>query len=196
MINAEHHVLYVPGIGDDRSYGQDIAIRQFAWYGITPHYVPLGWARAEGYSVKLLRLLNSIDRLLTQGNSVSLIGVSAGASAVLNAFALRLDSINAVISVCGKINHPENIHMQTFVQNPDFEESMSILAGSLAKIIPSKRQRILSIHPWRDQVVAIEDTFVKDARNKAVPAWSHSSGICMAVTVGVPGIARFIKSRA
>lgn len=194
IFQSAHHVIYIPGIGDARSYGQDFAIRQFAWFGITPHYLPLGWANQEGYDTKLQRVLSMVDTLHVQGGKVSLIGVSAGASAVLNVYALRQDIVDSVICVCGKINRPENIHEHTFLQNPDFRESMLRVADSLTKLNTKQRQRILSIHPWRDQVVALEDTYVEGGKNRAYPGWNHSSGIFFAATVGVPDIARFIKS--
>ena len=75
-----HHIIYVPGLGDHKTYGQNIGIQIWRLFGFVPHYFPLGWATKEGFDQKLGRLLRQVDALRDQGHAVSLVGVSAGAS--------------------------------------------------------------------------------------------------------------------
>lgn len=188
----KHAVIYVPGLGDNKSLGQDIAIRLWRPLGLEAHYFPLEWNKAEGFETKLSRLLAMINSLSDEGRSVSLVGVSAGAGAVLNAFA-KTDKVTSAVCICGKIQHPETIGQRYYEQNPDFEGSMAMLARSLSLLDEDKRARILSIHPWRDQTVPIADTVIEGAKELTLPGWGHVSGIFFGVTIGAIPIARFIR---
>ena len=97
-----HQVIYVTGLGDDRSYGQITILKSWRLWGLKPHYFPFKWADKEPFEPKFQRLLAKIDDLSTDGNYVSLVGVSAGASAVLNAYAER-KNLTGVVCICGKI---------------------------------------------------------------------------------------------
>jgi pimeloyl-ACP methyl ester carboxylesterase len=187
------HVIYIPGIGDHHAYGQNVAIQLWRLFGLKPHYMPLGWNKTEGFSIKQKRLLDLVEKLHSDNDSVSLVGVSAGASAALNAYA-RSAVISRVICICGKINNPETISNQTFVANPDFGESMYSLAASLA-LLDKKTNHIMSIHPWRDQIVPIPDTLIKNAQEKTLPGWSHATGIFFGVIFGSFSISKLIHSK-
>ena len=189
-----HHVIYIPGVRDYRPYGQNIVIQLWRIFGLRPHYVPLGWDKKEGYSVKQARLTGLIDDLHRNGNSVSLIGVSAGASAALNAYAAS-ENVFKVICISGKINNWQTIGRKTFERNPDFEESVKNLCCSLESMGHTKITNIMSIHPWKDQTVPIADTIITGAKEKTLPGWNHVTGIFFGITLGALPIASFIYSR-
>jgi len=189
-----HHVIYVPGLGDHRTYGQDMAIQLWRLFGLVPHYFPLGWATRDGFDVKLGWLLERIDSLRRQGHTVSLVGVSAGASAALAAYAARPQLVG-VVCICGKIQRPERVQPITYQNNPDFEESMQRVATNLRKLQQrGQLENIMSIHPLRDRTVALEDTKIVGTTEKTIPAWSHASGIFVGVLFGAPIIAKFLHS--
>jgi len=188
------HVIYVPGLGDNKPHGQNIVIQLFRIFGITPHYLALGWNKSEGYDTKQTRLIAKINSLAKAGNSVSLIGVSAGASVVLNSFAAN-KNISKVICISGKINNPQTISNKTFKENPDFKESMAHVQSSVASLNEKQLKNIMSTHPRSDQVVPIADTNIKGATEKTLPGHSHSTGIFFAITIGLPAIAKFINSK-
>ena len=189
-----HHIIYVPGLGDHKTYGQNIGIQLWRLFGLTPHYFPLRWATKQGFDSKLARLLEQIDSLQAQGNSVSLVGISAGASAVLSAYSER-PQIAKVICICGKIQHPETVRPIKYQINPDYMESMQQVDKSLKRL---KAQgllgNIMSIHPLRDKSVPLEDTKIPGAVEKTVPGWSHASGVLVGVILGAPMIAKFLRS--
>jgi pimeloyl-ACP methyl ester carboxylesterase len=189
---VKHHLIYIPGIGDHRSYGQNIAIQLWRLLGIRPHYLPLRWNKKEGYSEKEQRLLTLVEKLKNQNSKIAIIGVSAGASVALNAL-LKTDSISSVICICGKINNPQTISKKTFTVNPDFKTSMTNLTEVLPKLSNEKLRSILSIHPWRDQTVPLADTYIEGASNKTLPGWSHATGIFFGVICGIIPIAKFIR---
>ena len=190
-----HYAIYVPGLGDHRSYGQEIAIQLWRIFGLRPRYLPLGWNKKTGFKAKLNQLMHEVEGLKAAGHSVSLVGISAGASAVLNAYAMSED-IASIVCVCGKINNPQTLKESTFIANPDFKESLEQLNSSLGLLGSKKRGNIMSIHPWRDQTVPIADTIIEGAMEKTVPGWSHVAGIFSGIIFGFPSISRFIRSRA
>lgn len=108
-----HHIIYVPGLGDYKTYGQNIAIQIWRLFGFRPHYFPLFWQDVAGFKHKLDRLEKFIAGLQKSGDIVSLVGTSAGASAVLNAYVNNMQ-VAGVVYICGKINHPENVSPLVF----------------------------------------------------------------------------------
>lgn len=190
----KHHILYIPGLGDRYSYGQDVAINLWRFYGFTPHYLPLGWRRKDGLEAKLTRILKAIDELSSDGGYVSLVGASAGAGAVLNAYAQN-KTVTGVVYLCGKVNHPETVLPQIYRDNPDFKASLSALKGSLDKLEQAELSRILNIHPKRDHTVPPEDTRITGVVEEIVPGWNHASGIFAGIVFGAPIIANFLHSK-
>lgn len=187
-----HQVIYVPGLGDSRSYGQDQAIAGWRKFGLQAHYFPLGWADKAPFEPKLRRLLGKIDELSEKG-PVSLVGVSAGASAVLNAYAQR-QNLNAVVCIGGKINNPQTIGSYTYRVNPAFKQSVYGVADSLKRLSKEEIGRILSIHPLYDGTVPIADTLISGGVEKTVPVIGHRLGIFYTVVFRGQLIANFIKT--
>ena len=118
-----HIVLYVPGLGDNNPTGQSFAVNLWRFYGVRSWTVALHWAdQSETWEQKFNRLLVVIDEKLAEGHSVSLVGTSAGAGAVINAFAARKGRISGVVTICGKIHNPETIGDGYRRENPAFVE--------------------------------------------------------------------------
>lgn len=191
----EHHVIYIPGIGDHRSYGQDIAIKYWRLFGLHAHYLPLIWRNTEGFDDKVGRLIEKIDALSLKGYKVSLSGTSAGASAVLAAYTLRPD-INGVVTIAGKIHRPETIGEKTRAVNPDFYEGAERIQTNLNLLAErGDLQNILCLYANSDKTVPPDDAVITGSSSKAFPGWDHGSGIFFSVILGAPTIAGFLKSR-
>lgn len=188
-----HQVIYVPGLGDSRSYGQDEAIKNWQKYGLQAHYFPLGWADKEKFEPKLKRLIAKIDELSKAGYKVSLVGVSAGASAVLNAYAKR-PAVNGVVLISGKVQNPQAIGKMIFDVNPAFKESVFMVEKSLEELGPDKISRIMSIHPLLDGRVPVADTRIPGAVEKTVPVIGHVFGILYVIVFRGRLIANFLKN--
>ncbi|HSW37248.1 MAG TPA: hypothetical protein VLG37_02660 [Candidatus Saccharimonadales bacterium] len=191
----KHHVIYVPGLGDYRPYHQDLAIKFWRIYGLIPHYHAVIWREGDSFKPKLDKLLVEIDTYLNAGDKVSLISFSAGASAVLNAFAARKDKINAVVCISGKINHPENVSQHTNAENPAFKESLELLQKNLRTFSNADRQHLLTIYPFRDQTVHHEDAVIEGVQEKRIPAWSHLTSVAYSLTIGAFGMTHFLKNQ-
>lgn len=187
-----HHVIYVPGLGDSRSFGQDEAIKNWKRYGLQVHYLPMRWADKESFIPKLKRLLDKIDELAEKGYLVSLAGASAGASAVLNAYAKR-PNVHGVVLIAGKVQNPQTIGREIFDVNPAFKESVFLAKKSLDALGPDKTSRIMSIHPLLDGRVPVADTLIPGALEKTVPVIGHVPGIFFTIVFRGRLIANFLK---
>lgn len=189
----KHHVIYVPGLGDSRPYGQPLLINLWRLYGLSPHYHAVGWADGESFTPKLQRLSEQIDKLKTPDNKVSLVGVSAGASAVLTAYSISPDKINGVVCISGKIQNSNNVAELVYLRNPAFREAMASLPGVLARLGSNERKRIMSIHPVRDQTVPPADTIITGALEKQIRASGHVQSIFYSLLFCGLSIASFLK---
>lgn len=187
------HVIYVPGLGDHRNYGQPVILLFWRLFGVKAHYLALGWHSHEPFDKKLEKLLALADELKGKYGSVSLVGVSAGATAVLNALASRKD-LGKVVCICGKINNPQTVGQQVYDYNPPFKESAYLLQKNLRKLGPPERARIMSIHPLQDPTVPPADTILDGAVESTVPTKGHIFSIYFSVMFRARTICRFLKN--
>lgn len=178
-----HVIIYVTGLNDANPTFQKNVIRSWRIYGVQPVLFHTGWANSQSFSQKLERLLDLIDDSSQQGNAVSLIGASAGASMVIAAYARRKETVNGVAFICGKLRRPEAVGTRYYLQNPAFREAMSTLNNNLAKLTKSERARILSIYPLFDETVVITDTFVTGAKKAVFPTLFHVPTIGLGISL-------------
>jgi pimeloyl-ACP methyl ester carboxylesterase len=138
-------------------------------------------------------LIALIDKLSEDGSKVSLVGTSAGASAVLVAYAARMDKVVSVACVCGKVNHPETIHPARFVENPAFKQSLAELQTALPKLNQAARARIMSVHPLQDGSVPPADTIIPGADERTILSVGHAFSIFVAMVFYAPVMMHFLK---
>lgn len=188
----KHHVIYVPGIGDSRSLGQDKGIEWWRLLGVHGHYHPVGWNGDEPFEPKLKRLLAQIDSYTEAGDNVSLLGFSAGASAVLNAFAKRRDAVTSVICVSGKLNRPSGAS-NYFQQNPAFKESLFLLQHNLESLSEADKRRILTLNPLLDSVVPLQDAVIPGVKRWRTFSFSHVMSIAVTLTLYAPFLTLYLK---
>jgi pimeloyl-ACP methyl ester carboxylesterase len=179
----QHHVVYVPGLGDTAVRGQRLALRLWRTYGYYGHCHPVVWNNNESFDGKLEGVLKAVDELLTEGYTVSLMGASAGASMVLHAYALRKDKLAGVVLVCGELGEIKAIKPAYFEKNPAFKTSMERLPETLRQLTPEDRLRVMSIHPLFDETVPIKDTQLDGARMFTTISFGHAFTIGLTLTV-------------
>jgi hypothetical protein len=192
----QHHIIYVPGLGDPRYRLQGWSIKLWRLYGVRAHYFPLIWGDGQAFELKFHRLLDKIDELSEQGHAISLAGISAGASAALNAYAERKGKISGVVCICGKINNPQTMYPSVFRKNPAFKDSLMRLPRSLQLLNSRNRARIMSIHPLSDHIVPPPDTIIPGAKEKTVFSAGHIFTIATQITFGAPSFIHFLKALA
>lgn len=188
------YIIYLPGIGDaPKNSAQARAVRSGKWRSIESEIFNLWWNDDIAWPAKFDRLLKRIDELHASGKAVGLVGVSAGASAAINAFAARPESIHGVVCIAGKINRPEAIGFRYRQRQPSFVASAEQTAASLRKLSPADRRRILSRYAVIDGVVARRDSKIPDAKNRLSPTVGHVLTIAIQITLGAPSFIRFLK---
>jgi pimeloyl-ACP methyl ester carboxylesterase len=192
-MKQQRHVIYIPGIGDNIYHVQSAAIRFWRLYGVHGHCYEMPWAGSEEYDPKMGRLLDKIDSLKSQGHTVSLIGASAGASAVLNAFVERKDKISGLIYICAKINGPDSVSRQTYDRNPAFKTSMDKLQVNLSKINTTDKKYMLSVYSSSDKVVPYRATVISGVKEKRLSFLSHAATIIYSITFLAPTLLHFLK---
>jgi len=189
----KHHVIYVPGIGDNSFYVQGIAVRLWRLFGVRGHFHVMPWLGKEPFEPKLDRLLKEIDKYSGQGDKVSLIGPSAGTSAVLNAYVERADKITGLIYICAKINAPETVDQPTYDANPAFKTSLELLQKNLPKLTDNDKVKMLSLYSLGDKRVPYAATVIPGVQERRLPKFRHSLAIIYAITLGAPRLLRFLK---
>lgn len=191
-MSSQESLVIVPGIGDRiKPQAKQLPVI-YGLYGLQVLYIDPGW-RENDFKPRFQHTKERVKNLLEDGKSVNLMGISGGASYVLNLFA-EYPEVNTVVSVCGKINHPEKIGPEWFKPYPNFEQSMARLPASLDKIDDAMRQRVLNVIPEADEVVEDpSDGVLEGGRKLVIPTYSHAYSIAYAHTVGNQPIARHIQ---
>lgn len=187
-----HYVIYVPGLGDNNLAGQKAIVTKWRWFGVTPKIVPMIWNDGEKFVDKLARLTSAIDDLASKG-TVSLVGVSAGGSAVINALASCASKIHKIILICAEVNPNITINPKIARDNPAFVESINILGGNLASLNASTRSKIRSYHPLIDETVPVKDTKIDGAKSKLLLSFSHAPTIALAISLISPIFLHWLK---
>ena len=189
----KYRVIYVPGLGDKHSFGQVVITKLWRLFGIQVHYLPLKWSKKEGFRLKLNRLIQKIDEFSELEENVYLVGVSAGASAVINAYSVR-KNVKGIVCICGKINNPQTVNEQRFIDNPAFKESLYGVQKSLRGLSALELQRIMSIHPLEDRTVPPKDTLIPGAREYTVHTKGHVPSIYYCLFFKGRMISEFFRS--
>lgn len=181
-----HHVVIVPGLSDN-PIGVAWLTRDWrAHYGLTPHVVRFGWrGQPDDFAPRLVRLGRYIDGLVATGAQVSLLGTSAGASAVLNAFFARRDDIRSVVSVCGRLRAGDGVY-PSLDQSRNrllFKPSVLRCDEGISRLTPADKAKILTIRPLFDELVPVTTMTIAGATNRRILAVEHMVGIYLALSV-------------
>lgn len=183
-MKSKHHIIYVPGILDDVYYAQNILVKFWIIFGVHGHCHPMPWAGSGKYEPKLSKLLDHIDKYLNQGHHVSLVGASAGASAVINAYTERNDKIESVALICAKINAPETVSEHTYKTNPAFKTSMYTLQDNLNKLKSEDKVKITNFYTPTDKTVPYSATTYPGIKEVKLPNLRHGQAIIYSLSIG------------
>ena len=189
------HIIYIPGLGDDQVGSQLTAVKTWQWWKVEAELYQMHWADNEPWDDKFKRLINRIDEL-SRSKTIALVGASAGATAVINAYAARKDIIIGCVLIAGKVNHPEAIGPRYRHRNPSFITSAYSCERSLATLNQRDRQSILSRYGMFDEIVPLSSSKIPGAHNKIMPSFSHVITIATQITLGAPSFMHFLKQQA
>jgi hypothetical protein len=183
-----HQVIIVPGLGDD-GRKLSLTVAHFRKHGLIPVIHCIGWRDGETeFQPKLERLVRLIDQIANEGNRVSLIGCSAGGSAVLNAFIKRKKTVEKVITVCARLKTGNYRGFRSFktrtASSPAFAQSVRMFEKSEPELSFTDRQKIMTIHPlFGDELVPADMAVISGATNICIPTFEHILSITLALTL-------------
>lgn len=192
----KHCVVYVPGLSDQRK-AYDFLINGWRIYGIDPHVFKPNWYDGESFKPKLKRLVVYVNKLLGKGNTVSLVGGSAGGSMVLNAL-IEQPKINAVVNICGRLRAGINVFPSLELasrRSPAFKESVLRFERQEPNMSLELRKKVLNLIPLWDEVVPRSTVPLKGATNKMLPTIEHMFSGFMGMTFLSSMVMSFIKEK-
>lgn len=182
--NINYVVILVPGLNDS---GESKLIKNI-WKkdGIDIIFFESKWKSDENYQIKLERLLKLIDEK-SENNKVSLIGMSAGGSLVINAFNERKNEINKVIAICSRLKKGKESGFRGFVKRTkkslSFKESILNSEKDINDFSLEERQRIMTIHAlFGDELVPGDTSTIDGANNVIIPTTEHVFSIVSSLT--------------
>lgn len=183
-----HVAIIVPGLYDHRWRTAVFPLLTAHWkrHGIEPLLHRMYWNDGELFEPKLARLLAVIDEQLARGAYVSLVGCSAGASAVGNA-SLARPGVHRVVSICGYLRsdpeHPEVLDRWRPVSRA-FVESVRLFEQKEPSLSREERAKWLTIRPrYGDGLVPAEASVLAGATNIHIPGRGHFLGITTALSI-------------
>lgn len=195
----KHNVIFVPGLGDDVVL-TELATRHWKNYGLEPHIHSIGWRDGENdFEIKLDRLIKKIDLLSQDGAKVSLVGCSAGGSAVLNTLIERRDKIHKVITLCSRLKTGNETGFRSFkaktASSPTFAQSIKLLEMKYPKITINDRKKVMTVSArFGDELVPAATSIFEGALNISIPTIGHMLTIAMGLSVLSKPLKSFIYS--
>ena len=186
-MSKKHHVIIVPGLGDDADKLSWLT-NHWRKHGLEPIVHSVGWHDEQKFQPKLSVLVEMIDRYAQNGDKVSLVGCSAGGSAVLNAFFERKNVVHRVISVCGRLRSGNQKGFRSFEartdSSPSFATSVQLFESREDSLSDNDRQKIMTVRAlFGDELVPADTTILRGAYNTVVPTPEHVLSIAMALTL-------------
>lgn len=188
--NMIHKVIVVPGLGDETNIIKWV-VSGWKRYDLEPIIHNIWWkTEPKHFEPKLKRLVNLIDRLSEDGNKISLLGASAGGSAVLNAFLRRKNKIRKVVSVCGRLRRGEEKGLRSFESRTSsslaFKESVLMFEKDEQTLDKKDRNNIMTVRALFDELVPDNTAVVEGANNKQIKSIEHVFSIWMSLSFYKP----------
>jgi predicted peptidase len=192
-----HHVIYLPGVGDHKNAAIQIkALKKWKKFGLEAHFHHINWHDNEAFKDKKDSVLKLIDELYSFDKSVSVVGVSAGASMAMNVYAERKNQIKSVVFICGKINNSATLGKDYKQRNPRLFESVSESEKTAGKLTAYDKAKMLTIQPVYDGVVAAADGRISGTAHRKIFAVFHAAAIYLSITAYRRISINFIKSKS
>ena len=193
-----HTVIIVTGIGE-MSRGLELITRHWRKADLNPVVHSIGWGDLEiGFDIKLKKLLVVIDSFVKRGDQISLVGVSAGGSAALNAFAERRKIIHRVVSVCGRLRVGSRSGFRSFQKttavSPAFAASVILAEENTRTFVDSDKAKILTMRAkYGDELVPPDTAVIEGVTNILIPTPLHTFSIVIGLTFFSKPLLKFLN---
>lgn len=185
-MSKKHRVIVIPGLGDN-IHNLSLATRHWHRYHLDPIIHAVGWYDGENFQPKLQTLVEMIDQYAKNGDRISLVGCSAGASAVLNAFFERRALVHRVIAVCGRLKNGDGRGFRSFANrtatSQSFAESVQLFESREPILSNQERKKIMTVRAlFGDELVPADTAILHGAYNTVIPTVEHVISIALALT--------------
>lgn len=184
------HIIYLPGLGDRYDPIRRACLKAWRLYGVKTTMVSMSWRSDETYVAKRARVETALDKLA--GERVVLIGESAGGSIALSIYGESHKKFTGVMTLCGKNTRSDNVQPALYTRNPAFRESMHRVEAVVRDMSLAQRRRFISVVPWYDPIVPIQQTLISNCQKMSLPIVGHLLSIFAMLTIYAP----FILHRA
>lgn len=186
-MSKKHKVIIVSGLGDNIGKIR-FATNHWKKFGLEPIAYSVGWHDGEKeFKPKLKRLIKLINDLSRKGNTISLVGLSAGGSAVLNAFIEQKDKVHRVVNVCGRLRTGTQKGFRSFAvrtsSSPAFARSIRLCEARENNLTKADRLKVMTVRAIFDELVPKDTAILKGAYNTKIPTLEHIFSIGMALTL-------------
>jgi pimeloyl-ACP methyl ester carboxylesterase len=178
-------LVIIPGIGD-RSRAYEL----FAWVwrrrGYEVHVIPFGWSHFYAdINTKTQDFLHALDKA-TEKRKAYIIGVSAGGTAAVHAYA-KNQSIQRVVAVCTPFAEFEKI------ENRLLADSILTARRDLEGFSDDEKAHILTVCGLYDQTVPTWMSKYVGLPKKRIWFVIHAPIIFVALTFASGSLSRFLK---
>lgn len=186
----KHHVILVPGLTDN-PFLSKTATKPLAKAGFSPQIFFFGWS--GNFEKNLKNLVDHIQTLKKTGK-VSLIGLSAGGSSVLNAL-LKTNEIEKVVTICSRLTMDKPMALDLIILARDKTAyNQSVESVEKNKInLKNLKTKILNISPYFDEVVPVKSQYIKGLNQKKVPFILHIPSIYFSLNYRLNYIIDFLR---
>lgn len=179
--NNTIYILYVSGFGSRYDIIRRFLLRFWRIYGINAELVAMRWDDGADYDTKLRLLYQAIDK--NKDKNIVLIGESAGASIVINAYANRSKDVYRAMSLCGKNQGAKTVAGRFYSKNPAFEQSIHVADDNVAKLDINHREKFTSIYALYDPVIPAHESIVPGSRQVKLWTLGHLISILLALSL-------------
>lgn len=166
--------------------------------GLIPRVLDLKWRVEEkGVEVKVNKIIDLVDQLTKNEDKVSIIGISAGGSAAINAYFQRKTKIYRLINICGRVRKGDGIFVSfdlSTKSSPAFRESVLKAEKLIENLKEDDKKKIMTVRPLFDELVPVKTMTIKGAKNIQIPSIEHTLSIYLSLTIFQKKLLGFLKS--
>lgn len=197
MSNRKLRIIIVFGLDDGKLNFPSLLEWVWNTKQVRVHAFRAGWRSGRAYPDILESLLRLIDQLLADGDEVAVIGISAGASLAVNAYALR-PQLLGIVNVCGALRLVLDMPTRfgrSVASSEAFRQSVVACVLSQQSLSANQLGRVLVMMP-RSDFVPLRTMSLFGAKVCRVLGFNHVQSILTAMLLYRGVMVRFLRQSA
>lgn len=176
-------VIIVPGVGNtDPGFRQYLARLNNEWPLNVTGFNAFWTEGEENFEDKLTHLVEVAKVYKQRSSKLFLMGLSASGSLVVAATHELGDDVAAAVTVCARLRdgcnddneYPDQ--SEVLQRYPAHRRAVQTLGFKvLPQMTADERHKVLTIQPWRDEIVPIETMDLPGANNMTIRSYGHGA---------------------